>query len=119
MLYELRSKTADFLDEQSGEPSFLGVEREPSQFDSDFYALVPKYIDVLRIAPDTGSLHEDIAQLSIDLFRVSDQLGQNTKLQRDGYHAAWVNHRDDLMEAARSIRDSVGRAIERIEANRP
>src|SRR5690606_36400040 len=86
-LYELRSKTSDFLDEQSGAPSFLGVERELSQFDSDFFSLVPKFIDILRIAPDAGEVEESLARISMRLFQVNDHLGQNTKLQRDGYHA--------------------------------
>ncbi|WP_142049418.1 hypothetical protein [Achromobacter sp. SLBN-14] len=116
-LYELRSKTADFLDEQSGEPSFLGVERDTSEFDSDFFALVPKFIDILRVAPDAGDIDEHLARISVSLFRVNDNLGQNTKLQRDGYHAAWINHKDLFIESAQSIHELVDMIIGRIETH--
>lgn len=114
-LYELRSKTTDFLDEQSGAPSLLGVERDLSEFDSDFFSLVPKFIEILRIAPDAGDLEEHFAKLSVSLFQVSDHLEQNTKLQRDGYHAAWINHKDLFIESAQSIRDLADMVIGRIE----
>ena len=116
-LYELRSKTADFLDEQSGTPSFMGVERESSQFDSDFFSLVPKFIDVLRVAPDAGNVQALLAKLSVALFKVSDRLEQNSKLQRDGYHAAWINHRNDFIESAQSINDLVDMIIGLVETN--
>jgi len=93
-LYELRSKTSDFLDQQSGEPSFFGGERDNSEFDSDFFALVPKFIEILRVAPDAGDLDDHLAKISVSLFKINDLLGQNKRLQRDGYHAAWINSKD-------------------------
>lgn len=114
-LYELRFKTRDFIDEQSGSPSFLGVEREHSEFDSDFFSLVPRLIEILRIAPDTGGVQEHLEKLSMLLFRVNDELGQNTKLQRDGYAAAWVNHKDLFIESAQAIYDLSDMVIGRIE----
>lgn len=116
-LYELRSKTKDFLDEQSGAASFLGVEREVSEFDSDFFSLVPKFIEILRLAPDAGDIEEHLAKLSISLFQVNDYLGQNTKLQRDGYHAAWVNHKELFIGSAQAIHDLANMVIGRIDTH--
>lgn len=114
-LYELRSKTIDFLEQQSGMPSFLGVNREPSDFDSDFFSLTPKFIDILRIAPETGDIEKLLAKLSILLFQVKDNLEQNSKLQRDGYHTAWINYKDLFIESAQSIEELVGIIIRHIE----
>lgn len=116
-LYELRSKTADFLDEQSGEPSFLGKERDSSEFDSDFFTLVQKFIDILRVAPDAGDIDAHLANLSVSLFKVNEQLGMTTKLQRDGYHSAWIKNKDIFIESAQSLYDLADMIIGHIETH--
>ena len=118
-LYRIRSTTADFLDEQSGNPSFLGVERKPADFDSDFFRLTPEFTGLLQVAIDSGKVKEDIAELSVMLFKTAEMLSENSKLQRDGYHAAWINHKDLFIEAATEINDLSEKIITAIEASYP
>lgn len=116
-LYEIRSKTNDFIEEHSGKPSFLGIQRESSSFDSDFFSMVPKIIEILRFAPETGSIDLSLNKLAIELFKIKELLNQNNKLQRDGYHAAWLNHRDLFIESAQSMSDLADFVIGYIEKN--
>ncbi|MCV9916858.1 hypothetical protein [Burkholderia pseudomallei] len=102
-LYRLRSTTSEFLEEQSGEPSLLGVQREPESFDSDFFNLVPEVAGILALAVESGDIQSDVTELSILLFKTKEDLSYTTKLQRDGYHAAWINHKDIFIDAARAL----------------
>lgn len=117
-LYRLRSTTADFLEQESGEPSFLGIDRDAESFDSNFFDLVPEFISLLTVAVDSGSIQQEIADLSILLFRTRELLSNNSKLQRDGYHAAWINHKDMFIEAATDLNSLATRIIVKIESPR-
>lgn len=46
-LYRLRSSTNDFIEFQSREKSFLGVEREHADFDDDFFSLIYEFNNIL------------------------------------------------------------------------
>ena len=116
-LYRLRSTTTDFLDQESGEPSFLGVDREPESFDSNFFDLVPEFIALLTIAIDSGSIQQDVTDLSVLLFKTKELLSDNSRLQRDGYHAAWINHKDLFIEAARDLNALSAKIINSIESS--
>ena len=114
-LYRLRSTTADFLQQESGEPSFLGVDRKSDSFDSDFFELVPEFTNLLTIAVDSGSIQQQLTDLSVLLFKTRELLSENTKLQRDGYHAAWINHKDLFIDAARDLNTLSSKIIVKIE----
>lgn len=114
-LYKLRSTTSDFIEKQSGKPSFMGVDREFDAFDSDFFGLVPEFKNILAVVPDTGEIQSDVATLSVLLFKANELLSDNSKLQRDGYHAAWINHQDLFLEAANEINALSSRIIDSIE----
>jgi hypothetical protein len=114
-LYRLRSTTADFLQQESGEPSFLGVDRESDSFDSDFFELVPEFTNLLTIAVDSGSIQQQLTDLSVLLFKTKELLSENSKLQRDGYHAAWINHKDLFIDAARDLNTLSSNIIVSIE----
>ena len=114
-LYRLRSATAEFLEEHSGQPSVFGVEREPESFDSDFFKLVPEFTDMLAVAPDSGEIQGDVTTLSVLLFKANELLSENSKLQRDGYHAAWINHKDLFIGSAREINFLSVKIIRKIE----
>lgn len=118
-LFRLRSATKDFLEQESGEPSFFGVKREPGSFDSDFFKLVPVFVDVLAVAPDSGAIQQDLTRLAVALFKADELLSETSKLQRDGYHAAWINHKDFFVDAASGILDLSNRIIEKIETMHP
>ncbi|MCT9127268.1 hypothetical protein [Cupriavidus gilardii] len=119
ILYRLRSTTSDFLEEESGNPSFLGVQRVPESFDSDFFDLVPEVASILALATESGHIQNDVAELSIALFKTKEELSYTTKLQRDGYHAAWINHKDIFIDAARSLNMLSGKIIKEIEDASP
>ncbi|MDN7903141.1 hypothetical protein QZM18_03255 [Burkholderia diffusa] len=115
-LYRLRSATSDFLEEESGEPSFLGVRREAESFDSNFFDLVPEVAAILALAVESGSIQKDVTELSILLFKTKENLSSTTKLQRDGYHTAWINHKDIFIDAARALNTLSDKIIKEIEA---
>lgn len=114
-LYRLRSTTADFIEQESGEPSFLGVDRESDSFDSNFFELVPEFTSLLTIAVDSGSIQQKLTGLSVLLFKTKEMLSDNSKLQRDGYHAAWINHKDLFIDAARNLNTLSSEIIRAIE----
>lgn len=114
-LYKLRASTKEFLELESGEPSFLGLERNYEDFDSDFFSLVPEFKNVLNIARESGALQEPLIELSVALFQTNELLDENTRLQRDGYHSAWINHKDIFIEEAQRISILANIAIEKIE----
>lgn len=87
-LYRLRSCTKDFLDFQSGGKSFLGVNRSPEDFNEDFFSLVKEYANILKIASKSGVIQEQLTELMSIVFQTNELLAENTRLQRDGYHAA-------------------------------
>lgn len=115
-LYRLRSTTSDFLEQESGEPSILGVTRESESFDSNFFELVPEFTSLLTLAVDSGSIQQDVTDLSALLFKTKELLSVNSRLQRDGYHAAWINHKDLFIEAARDLNALSGKIIGEIES---
>ena len=115
-LYRLRSCTKDFLDSQSGEKSFLGVNRSPEDFDEDFFSLVKEYANILKIASKSGVIQEQLTELMSIVFQTNELLAENTRLQRDGYHAAWINHKDLFIEAAESINELSDKVILSIES---
>lgn len=115
-LYRLRSATSDFLEEESGELSFLGVRREAESFDSNFFDLVPEVAAILALAVESGAIQKDVTELSILLFKTKEDLSSTTKLQRDGYHAAWINHKDIFIDAARALNTLSDKIIKEIEA---
>ena len=118
-LFRLRSATAEFLEQESGQPSFLGVDRDHDDFDSDFFKLVPAFTDILSVAPDSGAIQKDLTTLSVLLFKANDLLSSTSKLQRDGYHAAWINHKDLFVGAATEINAICDRIIGTIESLHP
>lgn len=115
-LYRLRSCTKDFLDFQSGEKSFLGVNRSPEDFNEDFFSLVKEYANILKIASKSGVIQEQLTELVSIVFQTNELLAENTRLQRDGYHAAWTNHKDLFIEAAESINELSDKVILSIES---
>lgn len=50
-----RTATAEFSEQESGQPSFLGVDREAGSFGSDLFRMGPEFVDVLAVAPDSGA----------------------------------------------------------------
>lgn len=115
-LYRLRSSTKDFLEFQSGERSFFGVDRNPEDFDDDFFSLVEEFTNILKIASKSGVIQEQLTELMCLVFRTNELLAENTRLQRDGYHAAWINHKDLFIEAAESINQLSHKVIINIES---
>ncbi|WP_155632103.1 hypothetical protein [Burkholderia vietnamiensis] len=114
-LYRLRSTTSDFLEEDSGEPSFMGVRREPESFDSDFFNLVPEVAGILALVTESGGVQKDVTELSILLFKTREELSFTTRLQRDGYHAAWINHKEIFVDAAKALNKLSDKIIGEIE----
>ncbi|MBR8159019.1 hypothetical protein KDX20_31860 [Burkholderia cenocepacia] len=114
-LYRLRSATSDFLEEESGELSFLGVRRETKSFDSNFFDLVPEVSGILALAVESGAIQKNVTELSILLFKTKENLSYITKLQRDGYHAAWINNKDEFIGAARALNTLSDKIIKEIE----
>ena len=115
-LYRLRSCTKDFLDFQSEEKSFLGVNRSPEDFNEDFFSLVKEYANILKIASKSGVIQEQLTELMSIVFQTNELLAENTRLQRDGYHAAWTNHKDLFIEAAENINELSDKVILSIES---
>ena len=115
-LYRLRSSTKDFLDFQSGEKSFLGVDRSPEDFDDNFFSLIKEYANILKIAPKSGVMQEQLTELMSIVFQTNELLAENTRLQRDGYHAAWINYKDLFIEAAERINELSDNVILSIES---
>ena len=115
-LYRLRSSTKDFLDFQSGEKSFLGVDRSPEDFDENFFSLIKEYANILKIAPKSGVMQEQLRELMSIVFQTNELLAENTRLQRDGYHAAWINYKDLFIEAAERINELSDNVILSIES---
>ena len=118
-LFRLRAATADFLAEQSDEPTVFGVSRDQRSFDSDFFGLVPEFVDVLAVAPDSGAIQGDLVKLAVALFKAKESLSDITKLQRDGYHAAWITNKDIFVEAASTIYNLSNNIITKIESMYP
>ncbi len=115
-LYRLRSSTKDFLDLESGENSFLDVQRKPDDFDHDFFSLVPELADTLSFASKSGVIQEQLMEIAIVLFKTNELLAEITRLQRDGYHAAWVNNKEFFLEAAENISKLSDNFISNIES---
>ena len=115
-LYRLRSSTKDFLDFQSGEKSFLGVDRSSEDFDDDFFSLVKEFSNILKVASESGFIQEHLTKLMFIVFQTNELLAENTRLQRDGYHAAWINHKELFVEAAKNINELSGKVIASIES---
>jgi|TARA_R110002051_G_scaffold199278_1_gene266181 hypothetical protein len=115
-LYRLRSSTKDFLDFQSGEKSFLGVDRSSEDFDDDFFSLVKEFANILKIAPESGLIQEQLIELMSIVFQTNELLAENTRLQRDGYHTAWINHKDLFVESAENINKLSDKVIVSIES---
>lgn len=115
-LYRLRSSTKDFLDFQSGEKSFLGVDRSSEDFDDDFFSLVKEFANILKIASESGLIQEQLIELMSIVFQTNELLAENTRLQRDGYHTAWINHKDLFVESAENINKLSDKVIVSIES---
>lgn len=115
-LYRLRSTTSEFIAQHSNDSSLFGGALEPDSFDSDYFALVPEVASILALAGDSGFIQKDVTELSILLTRAQGDSSSLTKLQRDGYHAAWINNRDFHIEAAQSINALANKIITEIEA---
>lgn len=115
-LYRLRSSTKDFLELQLGDRSFLSVDRNPEDFDDDFFSLVEEFTNILKIASNSGVIQEQLIELMCIVFRTNELLAENTRLQRDGYHAAWINHKDLFIEAAENINELSDKIIIDIES---
>lgn len=115
-LYRLRSSTKDFLDFQSGEKSFLGVDRSSEDFDDDFFSLVKEFANILKIVSESGLIQEQLIELMSIVFQTNELLAENTRLQRDGYHAAWINHKELFVESAKNINKLSDKVIVSIES---
>lgn len=115
-LYRLRSSTNDFIEFQSREKSFLGVEREHADFDDDFFSLIYEFNNILKVASRSGVIQEQLTELMFIIFQTNEFLAENTRLQRDGYHAAWRNHNDLFIEKAEKINKSSDKVIRSIES---
>jgi hypothetical protein len=115
-LYRLRSSTKDFLDFQSGKKSFLSVDRSSEDFDDDFFSLVKEFANILKIAPESGLIQEQLIELMSIVFQTNELLAENTRLQRDGYHTAWINHKDLFVESAENINKLSDKVIASIES---
>lgn len=114
-LYHIRSTTEEFLEENSGQPSFLGVDREPESFDSNFFRLAPEFANVVTIALDSGEIESDVTTLSVLLCKAQEMLSMCSKLQRNGYHAAWINNKSLFIETAKEINILSDKIIKQIE----
>ncbi|KVD80653.1 hypothetical protein WS62_26785 [Burkholderia sp. ABCPW 14] len=69
-------------------------------FDSNFFDLVPEVSGILALAVESGAIQKNVTELSILLFKTKENLSSITKLQRGGYHAAWINNKDEFIDAA-------------------
>ena len=115
-LYRLRSSTKDFLDFQSGEKSFLGVDRSSEDFDDNFFSLIKEFSNILKAASESGIVQEQLTELIFIVFQTNELLAENARLQRDGYHSAWINHKELFVEAAKNINELSGKVIASIES---
>ncbi|KVR77741.1 hypothetical protein WK24_02875 [Burkholderia vietnamiensis] len=93
----------------------MGVRREPESFDSDFFNLVPEVAGILALVTESGGVQKDVTELSILLFKTREELSFTTRLQRDGYHAAWINHKEIFVDAAKALNKLSDKIIGEIE----
>lgn len=116
-LYRLRSSTKDFLELQSGEKSFINVDRKPEDFDHNFFSLVPEFANTLNIASKSGVIQDRLMEIVVALFKTNELLAETTRLQRDGYHAAWINQKEFFIEAAENLNRLSNNFISDIESS--
>ena len=118
LLYELRFKSLDFIDENQPERKDIygeSLEISDEQFESDFWELIPKLTNALLPNFFISSLQDKLQKLAGELFIIRDMLAQNSKLQRYGYHHAWANHKDLFLEKAKKIHNIADDIISIIE----
>lgn len=118
LLYELRSKSSDFIDENRPEHKDIygnPIEIPLENFESDFWKLIPQFTNTLLPNFFISSLQDKLTKLLGELFTVQDMLNQNSKLQRYGYHLAWANHKDLFLEKAKIIHSIANEIIQLIE----
>ncbi|MFT5121192.1 MAG: hypothetical protein ACI9MD_002295, partial [Psychrobacter glaciei] len=93
-----------------------GVDRSSEDFDDDFFSLVKEFANILKIAPESGLIQEQLIELMSIVFQTNELLAENTRLQRDGYHTAWINHKDLFVESAENINKLSDKVIVSIES---
>lgn len=64
------------------------MDRSPEDFDDNFFSLVKEFANILKIASKSGVIQEQLTELMSIVFQINELLAENTRLQRDGYHAA-------------------------------
>ncbi|MGA4531729.1 hypothetical protein ACPA1H_15400 [Ectopseudomonas chengduensis] len=115
-VYKLRDKSSEFIAEYTDQSSVMGEPREPGSFDSDYLSLIPEIIGILKISPDTGAIQNRLTELAFYLFKAEEMLEDISKLQREGYHAAWINNLPLILEQSEKINKTTIKIIETIEA---
>lgn len=116
-IYKLRDRSSGFISEYTDQNSVMGEPLEPDSFDSDYLSAIPEIIGILKVSPDTGTVQNKITELAFYLFKTDEAINNISKLQREGYHAAWINNLPFILEQTEKINKTTTNIIETIESD--
>lgn len=112
-LYKLSASTNHFITERETNDPESMIERDI--LDGNFFVHSPELRSLLSISSDLGDIQYPFSRLILLLFRAEEMLNMTTRLQRGGYHAAWINNIDGFIDQAKNINAATNDLIEKIE----
>ena len=116
ILYLIRRTVHEFLEENNPEARGL-FDNEIEEFHSNYFELIPHFSNKLQSLIDSDFEHPLLTNLCFVLFQAEEHLNENSYLQRRGYHAAWINHKDLFIEEASTILNLIEELILSIESD--
>ena len=114
ILYSIKRTVFEFLEENDPEARDL-FEEEIEQFNSNYFELIPHFSEKIQSLIDSDFDHCLLTEFCFKLFKAEEHLNENSYLQRRGYHAAWLNHKELFIEEAKNIYQLVEELIKNIE----
>lgn len=114
ILYSIKRTVFEFLEENNSEARDL-FGKEIEQFNSNYFELIPHFSEKMQSLIDSDFDHSLLTEFCFQLFKAEEHLNENSYLQRRGYHAAWLNHKDLFIEEAKNIHQLAEKLIQNIE----
>lgn len=113
-LYKVRASVQHFITEQTFEEPEALVEKD--EHDGNFFAHAPELRSYLGVAADLDEFQEPFSKLVASMLQSEEMINYTTRMQRGGYHSAWINNLEFFIEHANNIHAKNDELIHLIES---